>query len=182
MGKTMVLIGPDEPQFWGHFSTSPEYEDGTPDPLDRWSKRVLDDVSDQFDAEALYPFGGPPFHPFYTWALETGRFWASPIQFLVHDTVGLFVSFRGAILLPQPFGADQPRTSPCQSCDAKPCMTACPVHAFADGYDVDACKGHLTSLAGAPCMSNGCAARRACPIGQGNRPPAQAAFHMESFL
>ncbi|MEO1689892.1 MAG: ferredoxin, partial [Pseudomonadota bacterium] len=68
-GTTTVLIGPDEPAFWPLFSQSPEYRDGAPDPLDRWSRRVIDEVAAAQGGEALYPFGGPPYHPFYSWAL-----------------------------------------------------------------------------------------------------------------
>jgi len=178
---SLVLVGPNEPSFWDHFRESKEYSDGRDNPLDRWSKRVLDKVAKDVDGAAFYPFGGPPFHPFFTWALETGRFWSSPIQFLVHETEGLFVSFRGAILLDQRIELSPPIASPCETCIERPCLTACPVGAFANGYDVASCKGFLNSRKGIDCMSNGCAARRACPVGQGKRQPAQANFHMEAF-
>ncbi len=176
----LVLIGPDEPAFWPHFQLSAEASDGQPDPLDRWSRRILDQVAADFDAQALFPFGGPPFHPFQTWARDTGRFWASPIGFLVHDTAGLFVSFRGALLL-KTGSSDAARENPCPPC-AAPCKSSCPVDAFADGYDVAACKAHISSPEGADCLALGCRARRACPVGQGNRLPQQAAFHMKAFL
>ena len=177
---TITLIGPDESRFWPIFCDSPEYNDGERDPMDRWSRRIISGVAAELGAEALFPFGGPPYAPFFTWAKQTGRFWASPIDFLVHDEVGLFVSFRGAIrwqVAPRMGTAPQP----CLTC-AKPCATACPVGAFNDGYDVAACKAYVTSPAGTDCRTRGCLARRACPVGQGTRLPAQAAFHMEAFL
>ena len=177
---SLLLISPSEPVFWPHFSQSPEYLDKAPDPLDRWSRRIGDQLARDFDAVALYPFGGPPYQPFYTWALRTGRAWASPIGFLVHDTGGLFISYRMALQVPWQSNVSK-SAQPCESC-ARPCATACPVDAFVSGYDVAACKAHLHSPAGQDCMTKGCAARRACPVGQGNRLPAQAAFHMEDFL
>lgn len=177
---TITLIGPDEPRFWQIFTDSPEYNDGTANPLDRWSRRVISEVARMVGAEPLFPFGGPPYAPFFTWAVQSGRFWASPIGFLVHDQAGLFASFRGALR----WHADaQPATAqkPCVSC-AKPCATACPVGAFDDGYDVTACKAHVATDAGIDCRTAGCLARRACPVGHGTRLPAQAAFHMEAFL
>ena len=179
---TISLIGPDEPAFWPILTASFEYHDGQPDPMDRWSRRVLTQVAEDSQAEALFPFGGPPFAPFYTWAVQSGRFWPSPIGFLVHDQMGLFASFRGAIRWR---GASVPADGhkPCQSCADKPCATACPVGAFgAFGYDVAACKAHVASNEGQSCLNTGCLARRACPVGQGLRLPAQAAFHMEAFL
>ena len=176
---TLVLVGPDEPSFWGHFTQSAEYSDGRPDALDRWSARVLYVVAAESLGTAIFPFGGPPYSPFYTWALATGRFFQSPIGFLVHDTRGLFASFRGAIHLPEQIKAS-PGENPCITC-AAPCKTACPVGAFDDGYDVATCKTHINSPAGADCIAQGCRARRACPVHQGNRPPAQATHHMKAF-
>lgn len=180
-GSDMItLIGPDEPRFWDIFTSSPESRDGDPDPLDRWSRRVLTCIAADAGAEPLFPFGGPPYAPFFTWAVNSGRFWASPIGFLVHDKAGLFVSFRGALRLPGKV-APVRSTKPCDAC-AQSCATACPVGAFDDGYDVDACKTHVMSDAGTDCRTGGCLARRACPVGEGKRLPAQAAFHMEAFL
>jgi hypothetical protein len=181
-GDTITLIGPDESRFWPIFCDSPEYNDGDSDPMDRWSRRIIDGIAAELGAEPLFPFGGPPYAPFFTWAKRTGRSWASPIGFLVHDEAGLFVSFRGAIRWKQP-SVHGTALQPCLTCTDQPCATACPVGAFHDGtYDVAACKAHLASPAGDDCRTRGCLARRACPVGQGSRQPAQAAFHMEAFL
>lgn len=178
---SLLLISPSEPEFWPHFTTAPEYSDGMPNPLDRWSRRIGDQLAQDFEARALYPFGGPPFQPFYTWALRSGRAWASPIGFLVHDTGGLFISYRMALLVPWRASVATGQR-PCDTCEGNPCATACPAGAFIGGYDVPACKGHLHSDEGQDCMAQGCAARRACPVGQGTRLPAQAQFHMKDFL
>lgn len=182
--KTLMLLGPLEPGFWPALTASAEYTDGTPDPIDRWSTRVITDLAKETGGQALFPFGGPPYLPFFSWALRTGRVHASPIQLLVHDTAGLLVSFRGALALPARIALPAPPDSPCATCTDQPCRTACPVAAL-DGaaYDVPACKGHLRRPEGAPCMSQGCAARCACPVSQRYpRLPAQSAFHMGYFL
>jgi hypothetical protein len=179
--RSLALIGPEEPGFWPAFTQSPEWQDGAPDPMDRWSHRVLTSVAADFGATALFPFGGPPYHPFYQWALRSGRAWASPIRLLVHDTAGLMISYRGALALP--FDLPQaPATCPCDTCD-RPCLTTCPVNALSPaGYDLPACHGWLDSAAGQSCMSRGCAARRACPAAQGYaRMPEQSAYHMRQF-
>ncbi len=176
-GGTLLLLGPDEPQFWPHFTQSAEYNDGLPDPMDRWSRRVIDALATASDGAAYYPFGGAPFHPFYTWALRSGRAWASPIGFLVHDVAGLFVSYRGVVWVSETY-ALTPHQQPCIKC-AKPCISACPVDAFRGGYDVGACKTYISETTA--CVTTGCAARRACPVGADRRIPAQSAFHMEAF-
>lgn len=178
-GGTLVLLGPDEPAFWATFTDSSEYQDGQSDPMDRWSQRVIDEIAKTAGGVAYYPFGGAPFLPFYTWALRTGRAWASPIGFLVHDIAGLFASYRGAVWLPEK-RETMSAVQPCLTCDAR-CRPACPVGAFNHGYDVAACKSHLNTERSVPCLTQGCQARRACPVGADRRLDAQAAFHMEAF-
>jgi len=75
----------------------------------------------------------------------------------------------------------EPARSPCSYCIG-PCITACPVMAFAGGsYDVAACKAHLETPEGAECYQ-GCKVRRACPISQSyGRLEAQSEFHMKAF-
>ncbi|MSU91610.1 ferredoxin [Rhodobacteraceae bacterium 2CG4] len=177
----LALVGPDGGAMWPVFRAAPEYSDGRPDPLDRWSARVLTAVAAGLDGTALFPFGGPPWHPFIAWALRTGRIFASPVTLLVHDTQGLTVSFRGALALP--VAIDDPAVSarPCARCADQPCRTACPPAALTPaGYDVPACRAHLASRRGADCRL-GCRVRRACPVGRGLRPEGQSAFHMSAF-
>ena len=38
--RTLLMLGPKEPGFWPHLQTQPEWDD--PDPVDRWSRRLLD--------------------------------------------------------------------------------------------------------------------------------------------
>lgn len=178
-GGTLLLLGPDEPEFWPVFAASPEYADGLPDPLDRWSTRVIDALAKPAGGVPYYPFGDAPYHPFYTWALRSGQAWPSPIAFLVHADRGLFVSYRAAVWMPKTMPVIA-APKPCDTC-AAPCATACPVDAFADGYAVDACRSYLYTPDGADCVTQGCAARRACPVGAGRRLSAQSAFHMEAF-
>jgi hypothetical protein len=181
--KTLLLLGPDEPAFWPALTQSLEWQDKAPDPVDRWSERVIRAWADEIGATALFPFGGPPYLPFFSWAERTGRIHASPIRLLVHDTAGLFVSFRGALALPMHIDLPQPPHAPCETCTAQPCRTACPVSALnGESYDVDACKTYLATPKGDGCMSQGCAARRACPVSQGfPRLAAQSAYHMTAF-
>lgn len=178
--KTLILIGPNK-AFWEVFTGSDEFRTGCEDPVDRWSTRVLEEAANAFDGRAVFPFGGEPYLPFYSWALKSGRVWSSPIKLAVHDTHGLFVSFRGAICLNEHVELNSAGTRPCDACP-QPCLNACPVNAISlDGYDVAACKSYLKTKDGQDCMKNGCLARRACPVGQGLRDPAQSAYHMQVF-
>lgn len=179
---TLILLGPREPGFWAHVQAEPEFRDTARDPMDRWSTRVLTNLADQFKARALFPFGTPP-RPFIGWALRSRRAWVSPVGLLVHDVAGLLVSYRGALLLDDVLPLPETPSRPCDTCEDRPCLVACPVGALsADGYDLGTCHGYLDTPNGSDCMSAGCLVRRACPVSQSYpRHPAQSAFHMAAF-
>ncbi len=175
---TLFMFGPG-PEFWAEVTSAPEW--GPDDPVDNWSARALGHAAGRAGGLAYFPFGGPPWHPFHSWALRTGRCHASPVGFLVHDTHGLMVSFRGAVLIPG-YLAPNTGASPCPACD-RPCLDACPPRALTgDGYDLPRCHAFLDSNEGSDCLSAGCLARRACPLSAGAfRDPAQSAHHMKRF-
>ena len=179
---TLVLLGPLEPGFWPAFTASPEYRDDTPHPLDRWSLRVITGMAERLDATPFFPFGGPPYQPFIAWAKASGQAHSSPVGLLVHDTAGLMISYRGALGFAERIEAPAPPPNPCETCQTRPCLTACPVDAFASGsYDVAACKADL-ERPGNDCMTRGCAVRRACPVSRDyGRLEAQSSFHMRAF-
>lgn len=184
--RTLVLIGNHGGGLWPRFQAAPEARDGRPDPLNRWSERVIGALAAELGGLALFPFGGPPYRPFLRWAQRAEPVAPSPLGMLIHPDYGLWHAYRGAVALAEaltlPPRAESP--SPCESCTEKPCLTACPVGAFTGaGYEVTACAGHIAEPAGADCMDLGCRARRACPLGRDyHYPAAQARFHMEAFL
>lgn len=180
--ETLALLGPREPGFWATLTAAPEWQDRQPDPVDRWSKRVIDAIAADIGGRALYPFGAPA-QPFLTWAIESGRAWSSPVMLLVHDAAGLMVSYRGAVILPGHLPLGPPSDKPCATCAGQPCTTACPVGALTtDGYDLPACHAFLDTEAGQDCMTRGCAVRRACPVSHGYaRTSEQSAYHMSQF-
>ena len=181
--QTIVLVGTNA-DFWGVFRTAPEYCDGIPHPVDRWSKRLLGDLAKDLAGSCVFPSDGPPYAPFIAWARASHRFWQSPTGMLVHDHAGLMISIRGALIINASISEAIDKQSPCDQCLDRPCVTACPVDALSDKhpYDVPACKTHISSADGTDCMEMGCATRRACPVSQAfNRSPDQSAFHMRAF-
>ncbi|CAN1542990.1 hypothetical protein MCELHM10_01843 [Paracoccaceae bacterium] len=180
--RTLLMLGPAEPGFWPHLTTQPEWQDRQPDPVDRWSRRVIGQMACDLGAKALFPFGGPPYHSFYRWALRTGQVWESPVRLLVHAGQGLMVSFRGALALKAMVEVPPPAQRPCDGC-AAPCKAACPTGALTDaGYDLPRCHAFLDQPGGKDCMTGGCLVRRACPVSQAYaRLPEQSAHHMRQF-
>ncbi len=183
---TIVLVGMAGRDGWPAFAASAEAQDGRPDPLDRFSRRVISVLAHRFGAVALFPFEGPPYHPFQQWAARAEPVHPSPLGLLIHPVLGLWHSYRGALGLREgvglPIRTEAP--SPCAACAERPCLRACPVGAFSSaGYDVAVCDAHLGSPAGADCMEGGCLARRACPVGVEHRHGDEhAAFTMRAFL
>ncbi len=181
----LVLVGNAGAEMWRRFQASPERQLPV-DPLNSFSRRVVGGLAQKLEAKALYPFTGPPFLPFLKWAQKAEPVWPSPIGPLIHAEYGLWHAYRGALAfaarmeLPRKPKAQRP----CDTCADRPCLNTCPVNAFSDsGYDVPRCIAHVDSPAGSDCLSGGCLARRACPVGREYAYPAkQAEFHTRAFV
>lgn len=180
-------------EMWPAFSASPQAHDGLPHPLDRWSRAIGDALADELGGRGLYPSEGPPYHPFQRWAARIEALPASPLKLQMHPEFGLWHAYRFALALPRLDEEDRAGilrqaaaavADPCLQCAEQPCLQACPVDAFdGEGYAVERCRTHAAGPAGLACRSQGCLARRACPVGEVFRyMPEHAAFHMAAFL
>lgn len=182
--RTMVLVGNMGPDMWRVFSDAMA---DVPHPLDTWTRTVLTPIASAFGADAVFPFEGPPYYPFQRWAMRADDVSPSPIGPLIHPKYGMWHAYRAAFLFADrqdiPPAAEK-SPSPCLSCTEKPCLNTCPVDAFTTkGYDVPGCRAHIAASGGEACLTAGCLARRACPIGRAYvYEPPQAAFHMRHFL
>lgn len=179
--KFVILIGNAGPDMFRRFERERNPQS---DLMDDWTRSVVDELARDVDATAVYPFD-KPHQPFLTWARLSGAGYVSPLGLNIHPTYGLWHAFRAALLFPVVF--DLPRHAsgahPCESCAAKPCLTACPASAF-DGtsYNVARCGTFLNTEAGQDCMTGGCQARLACPVGKNYLyAPQQIDFHMRAF-
>ena len=177
---------------WPDFAASPFFADGLPDPLDRWSQAIGEELAARWCGVALYPFSGPPYWPFQQWASRAEPVQNSPLMLRIHPVYGLWHAYRFALALPEASSASfaapvEPPPSGlgslCLQCDGQPCLQACPVAAFGgDSYHVESCLSWLHQAGSEPCMQQGCLARRACPVGVAFRyPAALASFHMKAF-
>ena len=190
---TVVLAGNVGASMWQTLSRDYPVEsadnEAHPTLLDDWSRATLNWVADALGGPTqcapLFPFEGPPFLPFIRWAQKAEPVFPSPIGPLIHPDHGLWHAYRGALIfgarIELPSGPE--RQSPCDSCDGKPCLTGCPVRAHEENaFDLARCIGHIVTDAGAGCMTDGCLARRACPVGRPTQyAPDQAQFHMTAF-
>lgn len=187
---TLLLVGNAGSAMWRAFSHSAEYSDGQADALDRWSVRLGQCLARKFGGEALFPFGGPPFHPFLSWARRGDGSQASPLGLSLHPRYGLWHAYRFGLCLPERLEGlpELPKPSElsdiCRRCTGKPCLDACPVEAFTGTeYRHTRCASFLSQTPEHDCNHQGCRARRACPMGQGYQyQPDQAQFHMRVFV
>ena len=176
--QRVLVIGHGGSEFWPAFQVSPEFGDGRPDPLDRWSRRVISTAAP--DMTFVAPSEGPPFAPIH--ALATGgALHPSPLGMLAHVDFGLWTAIRGLLLCADPLPLSPAQPPPEDQAFAD-CFAACPVQAFsAAGYDAAACARHLLTDRAGPCWS-GCLARRACTLGASHAyVPDQAKFYMDAF-
>lgn len=181
--RCVVVIGNVGGAMWQRFRRQ---QPSGPHPLDTWTRATLGPIATEFGAAFVHP-SDEPFQPFQRWAQRADDVWPSPIGMLVHHEFGLWHAYRGAFLFDHPvvgLPVVGGMTSPCISCADQPCLTNCPVHAFtADGYDSSACASHVRSGGDPDCLHDGCAARRACPVGAdlvyGSD---QMLFHMRAFV
>jgi len=184
--KSLLLVGNAGSRFWPFFAASPEFSDGKPDPLNRWSARVLTEIADALGSNVVFPFTGPPYWPFQQWAMRAGNISQSPLGVLAHERYGLWFAYRGAFLVAeQPEPAEPPTDGPCERCTDRPCLDACPAEALTrtQPYDVAACRNHITGEGAQTCGAKGCLVRHACPYGQDYAyRPEQTRLHMRAFV
>ena len=201
---TLLIFGQLGSSIWTSFAMSVELADGKPNPLDRWSYRIGSALAKEFSGLALFPFQGPPWYPFGKWAQKAEAIRPSPLGILLHPHHGLWHAYRFAIALPDTIPiptdletaglnrsasaaknhVDASKAHACDQCAGRPCLSACPVNAFTEGfYDVAVCCEYLNANPDAPCHHLGCRARGACPVGTDpgyNKEHNQ--FHMRQFL
>lgn len=184
---SVLLIGNIGGSLWQSFTSWRQSlpDRGGANPLDSWSKAVIQPIAWQCGATAYFP-SDPPWQPFQQWAMRAEGLKPSPLGILIHPRYGLWHGYRGALAfdIPHPYIGERAAEHPCDSCSAKPCISACPADALhQERFDVGRCRGHLRSEAGrAGCLKGGCISRDACPVGRAYRyPHEQLCFHMAAL-
>jgi epoxyqueuosine reductase len=105
----------------------------------------------------------------------------SPLGIGMHPRHGLWVGYRGVILVDGEFEGQRepPAAHACDTCESTPCVTVCPPSAIeiggGKGIAADACFGERLRE-GAVCKTQ-CLARLACPQDGSRYPAAQIAHH-----
>jgi ferredoxin len=183
--KSALLIGQAGAAPWQHFMKWRQQKpQDLPNPLDTWSREIIDGVAAHWGASAVYP-SDKPYQPFQQWAMRAEGLKPSPLGILMHPEYGLWHAYRGALLFADevPIQGFRNLNHLCDLCVGKPCLKSCPVDAYSgEGFAYEACLGHVRGADGGPCRTGGCLDRNACPYGVDYRYPVEVqAFHMVSF-
>jgi hypothetical protein len=177
--KFVILIGNAGSDMFRRFARE---RNAQTDQIDDWTRDVVGALADGLSARAVFPFDRP-HHPFLTWARRAGAGHVSPLGLNIHPTYGLWHAFRAALLFPVAFDLPMQSAVPLKLGETSPVFSLPGECLQPQGYDVPACASHLEMPAGEDCMSDGCLARRACPVGKGfTYHPRQAQFFMRAFL
>ncbi len=182
--RRLVLMASGGPRLWRALEAAGI---GGPDPVDTFSaamsrtfvRRYLNDTPHRIVYPSACPLPLPRLGALAGWSH------ASPLGLGIHRRFGLWFAYRAAVLVAAalPPSPPQPGPSPCEGCQTKPCIAACPVGAVRWGaeFDLAGCVSHRLEPQSACARS--CAARLACPVGADHRYSSrQLGYHCERSL
>ncbi len=181
-----LIVGSGGVTFFDRFARAVEASDGAANPLDRYTRRVIeraaDDALDPLGARRAvhFPFDTRPLIPFQRLGRAAGLGEPGPLGLQIHPSYGPWWAYRALLIVDRALPASRPPGDGCAGCDA-PCVAACPAAAVArSGFVVSAC--HARRLAAEPCRTS-CVARIACVRGPEYRySDAELAFHMAASM
>ena len=183
-GERLVLLGMGGSALWDWMNPR-DLSDA--DPFDAVSRRTALEVAARFWEDPaprlLYP--GDALIPLQQLGRWVGWSTPSPLGLDISPVFGPWFAFRAAFLTTAALPFTKPRTvvSPCDTCEDRPCIRACPVGAITkeDAFNRQVCIGQrLDDQKGCGIQ---CQSRLACPVGvEWRYPPAQLRYHGEHSL
>ena len=175
----LVMLGMGGSDLWNRVKKNLE---NSPDPFDDDAVSSVCKLALEFwecsEVNLLYP--GPLPLPLQKLGQFAGWSYPSPIGIDLHPCYGPWFAFRAVFLINIPLepSPQEKGEAPCQSCETRPCESACPADAVQNGsiLNLQACvKQRLLphSSCGDRCLS-----RLSCPVGkQWRYPDEQIAYH-----
>jgi hypothetical protein len=181
-----LLLGAGGREFFERFARAPEASDGAANPLDRYTRRVVEAAAESslgalgVRGAVYFPFGVQPVLPFQRLGRAAGLGGPGPLGLQIHPVYGAWWAYRALVIVDRALPPLPAAGDGCAGCDA-PCVAACPARAVArGGFVVSAC--HARRAIAEPCRLS-CAARAACVRGPEHRYTGeQLAFHMAASL
>lgn len=180
----LVLTGHGGKQLWAQLQKADRHKS---DPVDHYSINVTNqfiaDFLDGADHLLLYPS-----HQYLIPLQQLGELagWGrpSPLGQSIHPEFGVWFAHRTAFLTKSalPVMKGESGLRPCDTCTAKPCLTACPVGAVTfDHFNITNCVDFR--LQPNSICADRCLARMACPAAPQHRYPIeQIQYHYTQSL
>ena len=179
--RQLILLGHGGTALWEAVNQSGI---GGRDPIDDFTVRVVRQWMSEFQPENRYAILYPGPQPIALQRLGALAGWhhASPFMVGIDTEWGTWYAYRAVVLADTRFAPSRAvdRINPCATCQTKPCITACPASAMADGsFSLQKCIS-WRKQADSPCAFT-CLARVACPVGNDHRYTAEQLAHTYSI-
>ncbi len=178
----LVLIGHAGRAFWSALKARGLHGS---DPVDTFVQEQVGAWMARQPGEPTWWLVFPGAAPVGLQALGALAGWHHPSPFWVGVQAewGSWYAYRAVVLVSEPWPLTLPQRaeSPCLSCAAQPCVSACPAQALSGEpvqhrAGLQACVDHRLQAA-SPCADR-CLARQACPVGAEHRyTDEQTAYH-----
>ncbi len=177
--RQVILFAHGGQRLWGAMQKEGAAGDN---PVDEYTVRVVTEwlsrTQPGMAAEILYPLTDSPV-PLVELGALAGWHHSSPFRVGIGSAFGSWFAYRALALADSDLPVTKPMEGPkpCDSCIARPCISACPAGAAQiERFEADACYDHrLTSCSS--CAST-CQARAACPVAREHAyMPDQMAYH-----
>lgn len=184
--QELVLLAHAGPLLWQRVSTAQRAGTvGGDDPIDAYTVDCVKRLFSGSLRQILYPGAQAP--GLQALGQLAGWHRATPFMVGIDAEYGTWFAYRALLLTAGGFLPTPPvdREHPCAACRERPCLTACPAGALANGeLELATCLDYRLQ-ADSPCAVT-CHAREACPVGRQHRYPqaqiAHAYGHSLRFL
>lgn len=179
--RQLILLGHAGKALWDCVKAAGA---GGENPIDDFTVRSIERCFAEHLPASRFRIIYPGDHPVALQRLGALAGWhhASPFMVGIDPEWGTWYAYRAVVLADtrfRPFPAVD-RSSPCSSCQARPCITACPAQAMADGsFSLARCSAYRLQPDSA-CTAT-CQARLACPVGAAHRYDADQLRHSYSI-
>ncbi|MCP5099403.1 MAG: hypothetical protein GY943_27935 [Chloroflexi bacterium] len=181
----LLLLGHGGTTLW-HSMTTTDWE--MANPIDHYSIKISQTFITKHllnkQAVRLYPLT-EFIIPLQQLGEHAGWCHSSPLGLGISPKFGVWYAYRTAYLInaPLPIITATRQASPCNSCERKPCLTACPAKALHpyNPINISACAAHR--LRPHSSCVNQCLSRLACPIAPEHQYSIeQISYHYEDSL
>ena len=178
--RQLILFGHGGRRLWDSVSSFVDDAESA-DPIDTYTIKIVQDYFTDQHPEHRYQFvyPGSTSVPLQQLGALVGWHHDSPFKVGVNSTWGSWFAYRALLLVDSEFKPSKKVAfkSPCEDCEAQPCIQACPASAMSEGeLNLQRCVDYRKtsdSLCRAQCL-----ARLACPVATEHRySDAQMSYH-----